>query len=66
MRGPGKTRADRFDVFVRLRRNARGEGLSDHALVLSVLALGTFVVLLAFGEPLRHLLTGAAPTLPSR
>jgi len=66
MRGPGDRRADRFDVFLRLHRDDCGEGLSDHALVLSVLALGTLVVLVALGEPLRHLLTGAAPVLPSR
>ena len=44
----------------------RGQALSDHALVLSVLALGTLVVLVAFGEPLRRLLTGVAPVPPSR
>ena len=52
------------DTAQHLLREERGEGLSDHALVLGMLALGTLVVLVALGDRLRHLLVGGAP-LPS-
>jgi Flp pilus assembly pilin Flp len=49
------------DTARRLLRDERGEGLSDHALVLGILALGTLVVLVALGDRVRHLLVGAGP-----